>query len=119
MGQGALHPVAIEDHTGALVSEGEFFFWNFGNKFAYFGQNTVMHSEIKLWLGKKPGEHLYFMDLPPNDEQLAFSWDCIDGPDVWREKYLKSGTMMSSAMAAGLTAAGLAKTFELIKCRVV
>lgn len=119
LGHGALHPIAVEDSGGNIVSKNEYFFWNFGNKFPHFQpeQSSGMKKSNYGW--EKPGEHLYFLELPPEDDQLAFSRDCLKGPDVWRETYLKRGTIMSDSMAAALTQAGLAKIFKLTRCRLV
>jgi hypothetical protein len=118
LGHGAMHPVSIEDRAGNLMSKSEFFFWNFGNKNAYFLPEDSARVSKSNYGTEKPGEHIYFTPVIVKDDELSFSRECLSGPDVWCEKYLNNGTILSDRLAGALKDAGLGPAFELVRCRV-
>lgn len=119
LGEGALHPVAVEDGSGNTISEHEYFFWNIGNKLTHFRPDSSRNLQKSNYGNEKPGEHVYFPPVIPEDDTIAFSKECLSGPSAWREKYLASGTVLSNRLVNELKAAKLDKAFELVRCRVV
>lgn len=119
LGNGALHPVRVLDHSGNLVSQDDFSFWNIGNKLAHFLPEESRDVKKSNYGNEKPGEHLYFPRVNPVDDSLAFSRACLNGPDAWREKYLRKGTILSDRLMQALRAAKLDQYFEPVRCRVI
>jgi hypothetical protein len=119
MGQGALQPIAVQDYKGNLISDGEYCFWNIGNKLTHFLPEESIDVRKSNYGNEKPGEHLYSPSVKPEHDSLAFSRDCLNGPDVWREKYLRKGTVLSDRLVQALKKAKLEKYFLPIRCRVV
>lgn len=119
IGQGALHPLDVLDHKGKVTSKGEFFFWNIGNKLTHFRPDESQDVRKSNYGDEKPGEHIYTAHINPKHDKLAFSRDCMNGPDVWREKYLMDATLLSDQLVQSLRDLGLEHHFRLIRCRVV
>ncbi|MGR3273072.1 hypothetical protein DU478_11550 [Thalassococcus profundi] len=117
-GAGKLRPIAVEDTNGFATSRDEFYSWNFGNQAAHFRSVDSTEIEASNCGTEKPGEHIYVPPICPKDDTLAFSRDCLAGPDAWRERLLSAGTVLSDRLAAGLRAANLDMPFEVIRCRV-
>ena len=119
MGNGSLHPVEVQDHKGNIVSERDYFFWNIGNKLTHFLPNNSLDVRKSNYGDEKPGEHLYSPPVIPAENSLAFSRDCLSGPDAWQEAYLRKGTVISDRLMQALKAAKLDKFFQPIRCRVI
>lgn len=118
LGAGALHPLTVQDANGKVDSTDAFFFWNIGNKLGHFLPEQSTGIEVAHDPGKPPEEQPYSPEILPKDDALAFSRDCLAGPDAWREKYLLKGTVFSDRLMQALGAAKLDKYFEPIRCRV-
>lgn len=119
LGAGALHPVAVLDLHGGVVSRDTYFSWNFGNRRSYLllDESTGLRKSTRA---REQGENaVHFMPVIPADDSVALSRDCLTGPDVWREKHLDRGTFLSDRLVAGLRQAKLDAWFELVRCRVV
>lgn len=119
LGAGALHGVAVLDRNGTEVSKGEFFFWNYGNKLSHFVPEQSQELDKSNYGHEKPGEHIYFPPVIPKNDTIAFSAECKSAPVAWVEKFLGKGTVFSNALHEALDNQGLAKAFELVRCRVV
>lgn len=119
MGKGALHPVVVQDHKGSVVSESDFFFWNIGNKFAHFLPEESIDVRKSNYGDEKPGEHLYSPPVIAAPDSLAFSRDCLAGPDAWIEMYLTKGIVLSDRLVRALKSVGLDKYFEPVRCRIL
>jgi len=53
------------------------------------------------------------------DGDLAMTRQCLEGPDIWVERYLRRMVFVSDRVAKALRDAGLADSFFLKKCRIV
>ena len=119
MGNGALHPVEVQDHKGNIVSDNDYFFWNIGNKLMHFSPNDSFDVRKSNYGNEKPGEHYYSPPVIPAENSLAFSRNCLTSPDAWQEAYLMKGTILSDRLMQALGKANLDKYFEPIRCRVI
>lgn len=53
------------------------------------------------------------------DGDLALSPECLEGPDIWVEQYLRRMIFVSDRAAQALRDAGLSEPFFLKRCRIV
>lgn len=119
MGAGGLHPIEVLDINGALVPDDASLFWNFGNK-----RNTFLPEDSeglrKSTRAKEQGENaVCFMPVLPDQDSIALSRSALTGPDVWRERHLERGTLLSDRQVQALRRAKLDHWLELVCCRVV
>lgn len=119
LGAGALHPIAVLDFRGAVVSGREYFFGNFGNRRASLLPEASTGLRRSLHAAHSGENYKYDMAGIPGGDSIELSRDCLTGPDVWREKHLNKGTFLGDRLMRDLRKAGLKQWFEPVRCRVV
>lgn len=114
LGQGELYPVRLWRQDRVTRISGEYFYLSHGNR-----KGTFLPEKSPDARDPHGTKELWTPSPNPVDDQLIYSPQALEGPDIWRDDRTYFGIMMSDRLVQALKDEGVADDWKLLRCPVI